>query len=133
MDFTTIGDNNCVSYSNRAAITSSQQHLFCYRERIVGGQTARPCAPVILEPVILDSRENSHAIPNKRFALMVGAVSVIDKNEMPFSIKKQQTEYVCIFFVLKEIHYCGQTSNLSGYLFFRSDSVSARVFSKGLN
>ena len=89
MDFTTIGDNNCVSYSNRAAITSSQQHLFCYQE-VIWGQAARPCAPVILEPVILDSRENSHAIPNRRFALMVGAVSVLDKNEMPFSIKKQQ-------------------------------------------
>ena len=97
------------------------------------GQTASPGAPVILKPVILDSRENSHAIPNRRFALMVGAVSVLDKNEMPFSIKKQQQAWGRIFFVLEKIRYCGQTSNLSDYLFIRSDSVSARVCSKGLN
>ena len=72
------------------------------------GQTASPGAPVILQPVILDSRENSHAIPNKRFALMVGAVSVIDKNEMPFSIKKQQQAWGRIFFILEKSVIAGK-------------------------
>jgi len=41
MDFTTIGDNNCVSYSNRAAITH-HNNICSAIKRIVRGKRLVP-------------------------------------------------------------------------------------------
>ena len=90
MDLTTIGDGNLRHLLKKTCYYTITTTLVLLSREDSWGQTASPGAPVILKPIILDSRENSHAILSKRFASMAGAVSVIDKNEMPFSIKKQQ-------------------------------------------
>ena len=85
MDLTTIGDGNLRHLLKKTCYYTITTTLVLLSREDSWGQTASPGAPVILKPVILDSRQNSHAILSKRFASMAGAVSVIDKNEMPFS------------------------------------------------
>lgn len=85
MDLTTIGDGNLRHLLKQTCYYTITTTLVLLSREDSWGQTASPGAPVILQPVILDSRENSHAILSKRFDSMAGAVSVIDKNEMPFS------------------------------------------------